>query len=75
MRQCGREVDMDAVDASLSGGEDYVLLTCADHAASLALQKLGMTDIGAVTNQRGRVLVREDGRSRPFKGRGYRHFA
>ncbi len=75
MRRCGREVDMDVVDASLSGGEDYVLLTCVDHAASLAVQELGMTDIGAVTNQRGRVLVREDGRARPVKDRGYRHFA
>lgn len=74
MRRCGREVDMDVVDASLSGGEDYVLLVCVDPVASKVVQELGMTDIGAVTNRKGRMQVREDGRTRSVAGRGYRHF-
>ena len=72
-RRYARLTGRDALDAALSGGDDYRLLAVAEPSTAPLCEALGMTAIGRITARRG-VLVTSDGVRVTVAGAGgWRH--
>lgn len=68
----------DALALALDGGEDYELLFTVRPRDAARLPKkiksVGITQIGVVTNKRGRIRLIENKRARKLLPRGFTHF-
>ena len=66
--ETAERIGVNYIDFALKGGEDYALLFTAP-----ANIKTKAFRIGEIT-KKGRIIVNETGRERPFKAEGYEHF-
>lgn len=68
----------DALAFALDGGEDYELLFTVRPTDAARVPKqingVGVSQIGVITNQRGRVRLIENGRTRKLLPHGFAHF-
>ena len=71
-----KELNIDYMEAVLSGGEEYELLFSMplDKFENLNLDKIDITPIGHFTKNKKRILVQKDGKNIDLNTKGWVHF-
>tara|TARA_B100000579_G_scaffold108787_1_gene86716 strand:+ start:3504 stop:4526 length:1023 start_codon:yes stop_codon:yes gene_type:complete len=71
-----KELNIDYMEAVLSGGEEYELLFSMplDKFENLNLDKIDITPIGHFTKNKKRILVQKDGKNLDLNTKGWIHF-
>ncbi len=71
-----KELNIDYMEAVLSGGEEYELLFSMplDKFENLNLDKIDITPIGHFTKNKKRILVQKDGKNIDLNTKGWIHF-